>query len=76
MIGNGDDGRFGQRQCLKATRGQWLKRSTRLAAPSALPPLSASSTAELVALGLGVDIVPLFLADGRNDVVRLTDPID
>ncbi len=31
---------------------------------------------ELVALGLGVGIVPLFLADGRSDLVRLTEPLD
>lgn len=34
-----------------ATPGQWLKRSTRLAAPSALPPFSASSTAALSSPG-------------------------
>jgi DNA-binding transcriptional LysR family regulator len=33
---------------------------------------SILSVLELVALGLGVGVVPLFLADGRNDVVRLT----
>ena len=37
---------------------------------------SILSVLELVALGLGVGIVPLFLADGRRDVVRLTDPLD
>jgi DNA-binding transcriptional LysR family regulator len=37
---------------------------------------SILSVLELVALGLGVGIVPLFLADGRNDVVRLTEPLD
>ena len=37
---------------------------------------SILSVLELVALGLGVGIVPLFLADGRSDVVRLTDPLD
>ena len=37
---------------------------------------SILSVLELVALGLGVGIVPLFLADGRNDVVRLTDALD
>ena len=30
---------------------------------------------ELVALGLGAGIVPLFLANGRKDVVRLTPPL-
>jgi hypothetical protein len=49
--GTGKTGRVGQRQCLKRTRGQWLKRSTRLAAPNALPPLSASSTAALSSPG-------------------------
>ena len=37
---------------------------------------SILSVLELVALGLGVGIVPLFLAEGRNDVVRLTEPLD
>ncbi|MFY3383832.1 LysR family transcriptional regulator [Paracidovorax sp. MALMAid1276] len=37
---------------------------------------SILSVLELVALGLGVGIVPLFLAEGRKDVVRLTDPLD
>jgi DNA-binding transcriptional LysR family regulator len=37
---------------------------------------SILSVLELVALGLGVGIVPLFLADGRNDVVRLTEALD
>ena len=37
---------------------------------------SILSVLELVVLGLGVGIVPLFLADGRQDVVRLTDPLD
>lgn len=37
---------------------------------------SILSVLELVALGLGVGIVPLFLADGRNDVVCLTEPLD
>jgi len=37
---------------------------------------SILSVLELVALGLGVGIVPLFLADGRNDVVRLTEPLE
>jgi DNA-binding transcriptional LysR family regulator len=37
---------------------------------------SIHSVLELVALGLGVGIVPLFLADGRSDVVRLTEPLD
>ena len=37
---------------------------------------SILSVLELVALGLGVGIVPLFLAEGRRDVVRLTEPLD
>ena len=37
---------------------------------------SILSVLELVAMGLGVGIAPLFLADGRNDVVRLTEPLD
>jgi DNA-binding transcriptional LysR family regulator len=37
---------------------------------------SIVSVLELVALGLGVGIVPLFLAEGRKDVVRLTEPLD
>ena len=37
---------------------------------------SILSVLELVALGLGVGIVPLFLADGRSDVVRLTEALD
>ena len=37
---------------------------------------SILSVLELVALGLGVGIVPMFLAEGRSDVVRLTEPLD
>lgn len=37
---------------------------------------SILSVLELVALGLGVGIVPLFLAEGRSDVTRLTEPLD
>lgn len=37
---------------------------------------SILSVLELVALGLGVGIVPLFLAEERSDVVRLTDALD
>ncbi len=37
---------------------------------------SILSVLELVALGLGVGIVPLFLAEGRGDVVRLTEALD
>jgi len=36
---------------------------------------SILSVLELVSLGLGVGIVPLFLAEGRKDVVRLTEPL-
>jgi DNA-binding transcriptional LysR family regulator len=36
---------------------------------------SILSVLELVALGLGVGIVPLFLGEGRSDVVRLTEPL-
>lgn len=37
---------------------------------------SILSVLELVALGMGVGIVPLFLAEGRKDVVRLTEPLE
>ena len=37
---------------------------------------SILSVLELVALGLGVGIVPLFLGEERSDVVRLTDALD
>lgn len=37
---------------------------------------SILSVLELVALGLGVGIVPLFLAQERKDVVRLTEPLE
>ncbi len=37
---------------------------------------SILSVLELIAKGLGVGIVPLFLAEGRIDVVRLSDPLD
>jgi DNA-binding transcriptional LysR family regulator len=37
---------------------------------------SIVSVLEMVALGLGVGIVPLFLAEGRSDVVRLTETLD
>ncbi len=36
---------------------------------------SILSVLELVALGMGVGIVPLFLAEGRKDVRRLTEPL-
>jgi DNA-binding transcriptional LysR family regulator len=37
---------------------------------------SVLSVLELVALGVGVGIVPLFLAATRSDVVRLSDPLE
>lgn len=37
---------------------------------------SVLSVLELVALGMGVGIVPLFLASGRKDVARLTEPLE
>ena len=37
---------------------------------------SILSVLELIALGSGVGIVPLFLAEGRGDVVRISDPLD
>jgi len=36
---------------------------------------SILSVLELIALGLGVGIVPMFLAEGRSDVLRLTEPL-
>ncbi|MEO8806977.1 MAG: LysR substrate-binding domain-containing protein [Burkholderiaceae bacterium] len=36
---------------------------------------SILSALELLALGLGVGVVPMFLAEGRSDVVRLTEPL-
>ena len=36
---------------------------------------SILSVLELAALGLGVGIVPLFLAGAARDVVRLTEPL-
>jgi DNA-binding transcriptional LysR family regulator len=53
----------------------WRKRHH----PKAVPRYrvnSILSVLELVALGLGVGIVPLFLAETRSDVVRLTEPLD
>ena len=37
---------------------------------------SILSVLELLALGMGVGIVPMFLAAGRGDVVRLSEPLD
>ncbi len=53
----------------------WRKRHYPKAAPR-YRVSSILSVLELVAQGLGVGIVPLFLADGRRDVVRLTEPLD
>ncbi len=53
----------------------WRKRHL----PRAVPRYrvnSILSVLELVSLGLGVGIAPLFLAEGRKDVVRLGDPLD
>jgi DNA-binding transcriptional LysR family regulator len=47
--------------------------------PKAVPRYRVSSilsVLELVALGLGVGVVPLFLAEGRSDLVRLTEALD
>jgi DNA-binding transcriptional LysR family regulator len=53
----------------------WRKRHYPKAAPR-YRVNSILSVLELVALGLGVGIVPLFLAEGRSDVVRLTEALD
>ena len=53
----------------------WRKRNFPKATPR-YRVTSILSVLELVAIGLGVGIVPLFLADGRSDVVRLTEPLD
>jgi len=53
----------------------WRKRRF----PKAVPRYRVSSilsVLELVALGLGVGVVPLFLAEGRSDLVRLTEALD
>ncbi|MCV2367581.1 LysR family transcriptional regulator [Roseateles oligotrophus] len=53
----------------------WRKRNF----PKVLPRYrvgSILSVLELVALGMGVGIAPLFLAEGRSDVIRLTEPLD
>lgn len=47
--------------------------------PKVVPRYRVSSihtVLELVALGMGVGIVPLFLAEGRGDVRRLTEPLE
>lgn len=53
----------------------WRKRHFPKASPR-YRVTSILSVLELVALGLGVGIVPLFLADGRKDVMRLTEALD
>lgn len=53
----------------------WRKRRL----PKVVPRYRVSSilsVLELVALGLGVGVLPLFLARSRKDVVPLTDPLD
>ncbi len=53
----------------------WRKRNY----PKAIPRYQVNSilsVVELVALGLGVGIAPLFLADRRSDVVRASEPLD
>jgi len=53
----------------------WRKRRY----PKVLPTYRVSSiltVMELVALGVGVGVLPLFLAEGRNDLKRLTAVID
>jgi len=37
---------------------------------------SILSVLELAALGLGVGVLPMFLAEGRSDLLRLTDALD
>jgi DNA-binding transcriptional LysR family regulator len=53
----------------------WRKRHFPKAAPR-YRVSSILSVLELAAQGLGVGIVPLFLGEGRSDVVRLTEPLD
>lgn len=53
----------------------WRKRNL----PKVMPRYrvnSILSVLELMRLGLGVGILPLFLAEGVKDVVRLTEPLD
>jgi DNA-binding transcriptional LysR family regulator len=37
---------------------------------------SVLSVAELVGKGLGIGLLPLFLAQGRSDLIQLTDALD
>ena len=53
----------------------WRKRHFPKASPR-YRVTSILSVLELVALGMGVGIVPLFLAEGRKDVMRLTEALD
>lgn len=53
----------------------WRKRHV----PKVLPRYrvnSILSVLELVALGMGVGILPLFIADRRSDLVRLSEPLE
>jgi DNA-binding transcriptional LysR family regulator len=53
----------------------WRKRHY----PKAVPKLRVNSiitAAELVSLGLGVGILPLFLAEPRSDLRRLSEPLE
>ena len=53
----------------------WRKRQL----PKVVPTYSVNSiltVLEFVALGLGVGVLPLFLVQGRSDLVQLTDVID
>jgi len=53
----------------------WRKRQF----PKVLPSYRVSSiltVMELVALGLGVGVLPLFLARSRSDLLQLTEPLD
>ena len=53
----------------------WPKRQFRRAKPRHRVN-SILSVLELAALGISVGIVPLFLAEGRSDVARLTEVLD
>ena len=53
----------------------WRKRHFPKAAPR-YRVSSVLSVLELISLGLGVGVVPLFLAEGRRDLQRLTEPLD
>jgi DNA-binding transcriptional LysR family regulator len=54
---------------------RWRKRHF----PKAVPACRVNSiltVTELVALGLGVGVLPIFLAGGRSDLIALTGPLD